>query len=418
MKVYSQELDPYLKTTRLAYWMTRILDTPFWSLFNLLPFIIYKDLHATPFQLGLIITLKPLVSVLSSYWAAWMHRRPNGHVASLLFGRGLAYLPFFAFPFIHNTWFLIGCIGLYMFLQVGMMPTWMELLKKNLPAPQRDSLFSWTQTFGYLGGGLLPFLLGWMLDEWHEAWRWMFPIAAIVGLSACLWQRKILIKFESEEKGQENFPNHPLIHPWKSSWNLLMKRPDFAKFQLGFMLIGSGLMIIQPTLPVFFVDNLHLSFIEMGAAITLCKGVGFACSSLFWGKWLQKVDLFTFGSAIAALAAIFPVLLLLAAQSELVWLYLAYLLYGFMQSGNELSWNMSGPIFAKNEDSTPYSTVNVIAVGIRGMFIPTLGAFLLSQFGSIAVIISSFFLFLVASIQMARYSRSQFSITGDPSCKN
>jgi hypothetical protein len=39
--------DLFNVRTRAAYIWTRVLDTPFWGLFNLLPFILYKDLHAT-----------------------------------------------------------------------------------------------------------------------------------------------------------------------------------------------------------------------------------------------------------------------------------------------------------------------------------------------------------------------------------
>lgn len=389
------------RKTQTAYLATRILDTPFWSLFNLLPFIIYKNLHATPFEIGLIITLKPLVSILSSYWSTQFQRLPNGQLKSLAYGRLLAYLPFFLFPFFHSVWFLIFCIGTYLFLQVGMVPSWLEILKQNLPPSQRDKIFSFAQAFGYLGGGLLPFLLGWILDEWTDAWKWLFPFAALVGMTAYLWQRKII--FESLVNSEEE-PCHPLVHPWKTSWNLLRQDPRFAHFQVGFMLIGSGLMIIQPTLPIFFVDSLQLSFVEMGAAITLCKGIGFACSSPFWGKWMHKVDIFHFGALIAATAAIFP-LLLFASTFQMIWLYAAYIVYGVMQSGNELSWNMSGPIFSRNKDSSPYSTVNLIAVGIRGMFIPTLGAFLLEQYGAVYVMLISGLFFFLASIRMSLYAK-------------
>ena len=180
------------------------------------------------------------------------------------------------------------------------------------------------------------------------------------------------------------------------------------------MLIGSGLMIIQPTLPIFFVEKLNLTFTEMGVAITLCKGIGFACSSSMWVRMMKKVNIFYFGAVIAALAVIFP-LFLVAAQWQLIWLYVAYLLYGCMQSGNELSWNLSGPIFAQNENSSPFSTVNVIAVGVRGIFVPLIGAYLLAQFGALTVLFASGMLCLLASVRMAIYShhsstfREQFS---------
>jgi predicted MFS family arabinose efflux permease len=398
--------DLYLKRTYWAYVWTRVLDTPFWGIFNLLPFILYKDLHATPFQLAAIITLKPLVSVLSSYWSHKVSTSSTRLVPSIITARWIAYLPFLAFPFIESAWYVIACFGLFMFLQVGMMPAWMELLKQNVPKNTREKVFSYTQAFGYLGGGLLPFAIGWILDEWIGAWRWMFIIASLTALCANFWQRAILVRPTDPSLESTPEQSHPLLQPWKCAWQLLRKRPDFAKFQIGFMLIGSGLMIIQPALPVFFVDGLHLSYTEMGIAITLCKGISFACSAPLWVRWIQKVDLFRFGAVLAALAALFP-LLLLAAQTQILWLYLAYLTYGLMQAGNELSWNLSGPMFAKHADSSPFSSVNVIAVGVRGMFVPSIGAFCLAQFGSTSVIVMSGVLCLLASLRMALYSQKK-----------
>lgn len=389
--------------TSIAYVAMRVLDTPFWGLFNLLPFILYKDLQATPFQLGMIITLKPLVSILSSYWSTSVSQVSGRFVSSILLGRCMAFLPFLAFPFIHNAWYAILCSALFMFLQVGMMPAWMELLNQNVPKKTREAVFSYTQAFGYLGGGLLPFALGWVLDEWVGAWRWMFVATACFSLGAHVMIRWIAINPTVCLDSPSVKDTHPIFQPWKNAWELLRRRPDFARFQVGFMLIGSGLMIIQPALPVFFIDRLHLSYTEMGVAVTLCKGIGFACGSPFWVKWIGQVNLFYFGSVIAAIAALFP-LLLFGAEIQMIWLYLAYLSYGIMQSGNELSWNLSGPLFAKKEDSSLYSSVNVIAVGIRGVFVPMMGAFCLAQFGSTMVVAMSGILCLLACLRMASYS--------------
>lgn len=391
----------FMIRTRNAYIWTRVLDTPFWGLFNLLPFILYKDLHATPFQLALMITLKPLVSIFSSYWSSRVHQVPERLVSNIISARWIAYLPFMAFPFIHSSWYLIACFGLFMFLQVGIMPAWMELLKQNMPSQKRDKVFSYTQAFGYLGGGLLPFAIGWILDGWLEAWRLMFPLAALLGLSAHIWQCRILVRPSAHS---QLVPENPFLQPWKSAWEVLRDHPNFARFQFAFMLLGSGLMIIQPALPVYFVDRLHLSYTEMGVAITLCKGIGFALSSPVWARLMQKMNFFLFGAIIASIAALFPILLT-AAQDHMIWLYLAYLAYGLMQAGNELSWNLSGPIFAKQNDSSPFSSVNVIAVGVRGIFIPSLGAFLLTQFGSPKVMLISTFLCVLATARMGLYTR-------------
>ena len=119
---------------------------------------------------------------------------------------------------------------------------------------------------------------------------------------------------------------------------------------------------------------------------------------------MKRINIFYFGMLVAFLAATFP-FFLFASQWHLSWLYVAYLLYGSMQSGNELSWNLSGPIFAGQENSSPFSTVNIIAVGLRGLFVPLLGAFLLQQFGLFVVLCASGLLCLLAAFLMASFGQ-------------
>ncbi len=402
--VDSKELT---RRTQWAYIGTRVLDTPFWGIFNMLPFILYKDLHATPFQLGLLVTLKPLVSIFSSYWSAMINSRSDRLVSNILWARILAYLPFFLFPFMDSPWFFIGSFGLYMMLAVGIVPAWMELLKLNVPKVTREKVFSYTQAFGYMGGGLLPFILGGVLDEYQQAWRWLFPAAAALSLGAYLFQWKITVRpgVVLKEVAKQKLSYH-ILKPWKTSWELLKQHPDFFKYQIGFMLIGSGLMVIQPSLPVFFVDVLHLSYTELAVALTLCKGFGFALGSPLWSHWIHKMDIFRFSGLIAGVACLFPLALLLTSF-QIVWLYLGYFLYGFMQSGNELSWNMSGPIFAKDKDSSIYTSVNVMAIGVRGAIIPSLGALILTYLGSSSAMICGVIVCMLATFRLASYSLSE-----------
>lgn len=391
----------YRKQTIFAYTLVRILDTPFWGLYNLLIFILYKDLAATPLQLSVMISLKPLVSLFSSYWSHHAVKKWNYLSQSILCARFIAFIPFLLFPLIENTWIIISCAALFMFLQVGMTPAWMELLHKNLPQHERNTLFSYTQAFGYLGGGLFPFIIGWALDEWTSLWHWLFAAFALISLIAQFWIPQI----KTPNSLNSEHVTHSLLQPWKNAWTLLWKRPDFAKFQIGFMLLGSGLMIIQPALPAFFVDKLKLSFTDMGIAITLCKGITFAALSPVWTYWIRKVDLFRFSALMALLATLFP-LCLIFALNQAAWLFIAYLIYGGMQSGNELCWNVSGPSFASSENSCPYSNVNIIAVGIRGLIVPSIGAILLTYSGSTSVIYTSCALCVFASILLYFFSPS------------
>lgn len=364
--------------TRTAYVATRVLDTPFWAIYNMIPFILYKDLHAAPWQLAFVIALKPLVSILSTYLNSALKTKRDKLPQHIALTRAISYIPFLLIPFIDSSWFLIFSFGLYMMLAVGLVPSWMELLKLNIPVTTRERVFSYTQAFGYIGGGLLPFLFGWLLDSYYEAWRLIFPLTAATGLLAFFFQRQIIVPATTEE------PTPPtgstVFKPWREAWELLKRRADFAHFQIGFMLLGTALMVIQPVLPIYFVDQLNLSYMEISVALTFCKGLGFACATPFFSKWMHRIGIFQLTSMISLISLLFP-LCLLAANYGIMWLYVGYFFYGIMQSGNELVWNMSGPYFAKQENSSDYTSINVISTGVRGAFVPALGSFLAASFG-------------------------------------
>ena len=246
-----------------GYVATRVLDTPFWGIYNMLPFILYKDLHASPFQIAALVALKPLLSILSMYWGSHVKDRPDRLVKNIVWARFLGYFPFFLFPFVNNPWFYIFAYAVYMALAVGVVPAWMEILKRNLPKETREKTFSYTQAFGYMGGGLLPFVIGWALDGYFQAWRWLFPLAACLSLSAFFFQRRIVIDAKPLEEVKVKI-YEKITQPWASFWELLKSRLDFRKFQIAFMFLGGGLMLMQPALPIYFTRYSQLDLYRAG----------------------------------------------------------------------------------------------------------------------------------------------------------
>ena len=167
-------------------------------------------------------------------------------------------------------------------------------------------------------------------------------------------------------------------------------------------------MIFQPVLPKFFVDVLDLSYLEVATALTVCKGLGFALTSPLWVKAYRKMDIFQFSRLVIFLIAIFPICLCIS-QFQLIWLYVAYFAYGIMQVGSEMSWNLSGPVFAREEDSSKYSVVNVLAGGIRGCIFPLLGTLLYGVTNAATVLLLGSLFCLVATYQLAPQKMSSNS---------
>lgn len=389
-----------LQPMRAAFLWTRILGIPFWGLISMLSIILYKDMHISVMQITAIIALKPMSALLAPYWSQRIYQRPDRMKANLVWSHVLRYLPFLFIPWIQSPWMIIAAFGLYMMLYRGAIPAWMELFKRHVPALTRERIVSYGSMIDFCGIAVSPFILGALLDYDGSAWRWLFPPMAVLGLASTWFVWRIpAIDEPAPSAAVTTPPACPWIDylrsPWRHAWALVRERPDFARYQVGFMLGGAGLMIIQPALPEFFVDTLHLSYTEMLMAITLCKAVGFAIASPAWTRWFGKISIMPFSGAVTLLAACFP-LLLLGAQSHIWLLYLAYGLYGSMQAGSELSWHMSGPVFSGEQDSSSYSGTNVLTVGIRGCCVPLIGSLLYAATGSAMVMAVSTGLCLLA----------------------
>ncbi len=401
-----EQTEQATKKTKQAYLLTSLFNAPFWAIYGMLVFILYKDLHATPFQVAILIALKPSVSLFSIYWSALIHKRPD-RLRSNVIGAGiLAHFPFFFFPWVESPWFIVFSGALYMLFMRGIKPAWMEILKLNLPNTTRERVFSFGLSLSYAIGVIFPLVFGQLLDSNIQTWRIIFPATALLSLGGLFFQWRIPIpkNLSPLPASKESFKNL-LIKPWKDSWTLIKSRPDFARYQLGFMLGGGGLMVMQPALPLFFIDFLNMSYTELAVAISLCKGVGFTLTSRPWANLFGRMSIYRLSSLVTFLACLFPFLLLFA-QVHLAWIFFAYVIYGVMQAGSELSWHLSGPVFSGKEDSSPYSSVNVMTAGLRGCIAPCIGSLLCLSSNATIVLIIGGLLCLLASLQLITSHRT------------
>ncbi|MFC2049506.1 MFS transporter, partial [Chlamydiota bacterium] len=265
------------RRTQIAFLGIRLMGTPCWCLLSMLSFILYKNAHVSPLQIAAIVALKPATSLLSPYWSGTIYGRPDKIIANLVGANLFRYLPFLLFPWIDSVWLIILAFGLYMMLHRATIPAWIELFKHNLPENKREQLVGYGTIVDYLGAALITVLVGILLDKHPESWRWLFSATAALGILSTLLLASLAPSHAPPVDSPAPFKiQEKIAKPWKQVWDLLRHRKDFTIYQIGFMLGGGGLMIMQPALPLFFVDTLNLSFVEMGLAIALCKGVGVA----------------------------------------------------------------------------------------------------------------------------------------------
>lgn len=371
-------------TMRRTLLWSNLLSEPLATLYTLIAVILYKGLGASPFQVALLVMLKPVVTVLSFYWGSGLKGRGGKLKTNVIWAGIWMRVPFLLCPFFDSSWFVIAASVNYMFFSRAASPAWLELIKRNLGEQRRGRAFSISAALGYLEGIVLSIGIGILLDKNPGAWKFLFSLAALIGLLTAFVQSKV--PMEPDEAEEETLSlKERILRPWKDSFSLLKNRPDFARFQWGFMVCGFGIMLIQPVIPLFVVDILGISYLEMTLAISIAKGLGFALSSPIWAKWMDRISISRLASFVFLTVGLFPILLGLSGFN-LAWFYIAYFWYGVGQGGSHLVWNLSGPTFSGSEESSRYTGVGVVLSGLRGGVAPPFGTFITFLFGPIAAL--------------------------------
>ena len=393
----------YIPKTKSFLYSSTILHEPLVSLYPLLSFILAKSLGAALFQIVLFTMLKPVASIFSFYWSEMVSQNRQTLKSNLLGAGLLARLPFLFAIFTDSVWAIIAGSTIYMLFVRAAIPAWIEMLKLNLPKKVRERFFSISSAMGYAEGALIAIGLGSLLDENFIAWKYLFAFAITLGIIGVIVQvampiRKREVKVTAPKSSPLSFKQY-LIRPWADCYRLMKTRSDFRRFQWAFMIGGFGLMIIQPVLPIFFADTLMISYRDLMIAYSICKALGFVISSNFWAQAMSTISTATFTSLVLVGFAIYPIAIAMGIFST-TWIFIAYLIYGVAQAGSHLIWHLSGPLFAKEEDSSRYSGVNIMMVGLRGALGPPLGSLLSFIAGPLTTLTISCSLCLLGTLSM------------------
>ncbi len=375
----------HCKTRKALLWMN-LSHEPFVVLYALLPFILRKDLNASLLQISILTALRPVLPIFSFYWSANLTHRKHQLRSNLIGAWVFARIPFLFIPWIDQVWYVIFCCGVYEFFNKSGIPALIEILKINIPKEARETTYTFYFVLSFIESILLGFFIGGLLDLYPKAWRLLCCLTAIVGLSSLFLQMKVPIPTPPLSPSPSTPLKKQIFKPWKDAYLLMKKRPDFAKFQYGFMMGGFGLMFIAPSLSIFYVDKLQLAHSQLITGRSILMGVGIVLSSYFWRRALADRSIPDLTLRILLGFALFPFVLLLATW-HIYWFYLAFILYGIAQAGSHLLWNLSGTLFAqKEEDSSQFSRVNILMLGLRGIIAPALGGLLCQWTGPMFVL--------------------------------
>lgn len=389
------------KQTRTALLWMKLTSEPLVALYTLLPFILRKDLHASVMQISLFTALKPVLAVLAYYLSIYHARNGKSVMKNLIHAWALAYLPFLFVPWLGSYSYILLAAGCYQLFSKAVTPPLMEILKRNIPKKPRENLFSKSVMLSFALSAVLGLFIGRVLD-WGS-WQMLFSISAAIALTSYHIQRQLPRREDLFAKQVRS--KNPILDPLKGSLQLVRENEDFKTFQIGFMIGGSALMFVIPALAIYYADVLALSHTKITQARFVLMTMGVLISSTIWKNFLGQSSINRLMPWITIGFGLFPICVLFAHVN------LAFFLYGVAQAGSHLIWHLSGTIFAKDGDSTPYTAVNILTQGVRGLVMPLLGGLACTFVGPVAVLITGSVACFVGAFVMYRsaYQRRPIS---------
>lgn len=360
---------------------SRFLCSPLEALFTLLIFILNKELNATLLQLTLLACVKPVTALFAFYLSPIIVGQPNRIKRYLIACNALGALPCLCFPFVQNGWFFIIAYAIFMTANRAVYPAWCEVLKSNVGMKSFGSVITKGTSVNFFITIFVPLLFSVWMDQDGQIWKFLFVTLAFLQLfnTAILWNVNLKYDVDSSVSSTTNWRS--ILNPWKDAKRLLSQDANFTKYLILFFLGGAGLVAVQPVLPHYFNENLGLSYSQLALAFSFCKGISFVASAPVWANRFKRISLYQLKAYVNLFSCLF-IVLLLSAEWNLNCLFFAYVMYGTMQAGCELCWNVCGPVFAKDGESIRYSGLNLAFVGIRGCICPLLGQLLFLYSGA------------------------------------
>lgn len=396
----------------LIYLTTRLFSSPLEAMFTLLIFIISKEAGSTLLQITILAAAKPCVSLLAFYLSSSIINKNHRIKLYLTLANVIGCLPCLLFPFVQNPWYSVMAFSLYTTASRASFPLWVEILKSHLGLDNMKHPILKGTAINYTIILAFPIVMSFWMDKSKEAWRMIFFLLALLQMSSVILLQFLTIQIKKISTDHLPSALNGIIAPWQKACYVLKNNLPFFKYLIMFFLGGGGIVAMQSVLPIYFKDILHLSYKELTLSFSFCKGIFFITTSFVWGYYANRISLYRINFFMNLFTVLF-IFCVVGSQKYREWLFLGYAMYGTMQAGSELSWNMSGPIFAQQQDSTFNSSLNLALVGIRGCLCPLIGQLIFLHFGVNCVFIFGIFITLtslVYALQLDYRYRNHFII--------
>lgn len=357
-----------------------------------------KALSATDLQItmiGIITSATVIFSLLITHVFANRNK-----TWLLVIGFVAGRLVFVLSPLIRNANIFLFFLFLYHALFAVQIPIFNSYFL-HFFAANRGIAFGFFRSIQMLFVMIAALLAGKFMDHSPEHFQSLLLIIALTSTVVYM----VLLRIESGVTLPTE--KRPLFEGFHHSLRRIVRHQDFIVFETAFMIYGFAFMICVPTVPLFLLKVLKLSYFEMAQAQGVYSLLFIMLTLPFAGRLFDRINLWKVAAVSFGILILYPSLFIgsYLTQSKLL-AYSGLLVYSLGLSGVIVLWNLGSYSFAQSEDAFVYQGFHLTLTGIRGVLGPLLGYFLLSRMGFTTNFLLAGILFLFASLLSWFYGKN------------
>jgi hypothetical protein len=380
-----------------------IIDGFILGLFALNEFILIKSLKGTNYQIAFLFQAMVLVLLFSVVLNEILNRARSKKklIRKVAITTRLPLLLLFLFPkdamLPENAQFyqlgFLAIIMVYYFANPILFPAINHLLKNSYSHKDFGKLYGYASTVNKVMMLIATFLFGLLLDFDNSAYRYIYPFIAILGIFSIYILTKIEYRVNDTPTPQKHFFSAVWASVKKMAGILKGNKP-YRDFELSFMFYGLAWLATAGVITIFFDKVLHMNYSTVAFYKNAYNTLAIVLFP-FFGKLIGNIDprkfaLYTFGFMLLHLffmemTEYFGQYVVLFGIKIYYSLVISYIFYGLFTATMGLLWYIGSAYFCKNDEVSDYQSIHLSLTGVRALFSPLIGVFILEMFSFAAV---------------------------------
>lgn len=328
-------------------------------------FVAIKSLGATEREAIAVSFALPIGHLLGIFWAHVLARRYR--VPFAFWPDLIGFLLLMPIVFVDSPRVFVALIFGTIILRASTIVALSGIIRDNYSSDSRAATMGKVQAASLATMAVSGLVFGYLLEADSNAYRWLYPASAVLGIVAVIQLRKI----PEANPADRVYSSEPSI--WDFA-KVLRDDRDFLRYQISFMAFGFAALMYTALLPLYLAQDLDVSYKSGAVALVVIQFALPMLTSPLWGRLIDRANVLMLRGVFNLVWALCPILVFLFHSVEGV--MIGQVMVGLIQGGSVLVWNLGINIFARKHDVPKYMGVHQALTGIRGLVAPLVGLWL------------------------------------------